>query len=229
MTLAIVGAIALAVLGGTPASSSWCDLAIASACRRQGAAARAADPLLRSRQGAAARQRAAIRGWHASPILVSGASAYRKGEFLYQGYLYDDHGAKEVTDPGNPMHSPGGDASGGDLFSAPTGTYDYPSGPGYDENAADLVELRVKPQTTTTAFRITLNTLEDPSLVARRSRSAAPKGSPPVPVRRQRERARAAVPHGPRRNGDAHRRRAAGADRSRRRRRASASTANAAR
>src|SRR5207248_7258605 len=69
-------------------------------------------------------------------------------------------------DSSNPMHSPGGDASGGDLFSAPDGTYDYPSGPGYDENAADLVELRVKPQTTSTAFRITLNTLEDPSLVA---------------------------------------------------------------
>jgi hypothetical protein len=104
--------------------------------------------------------------WKASPILVSGSGAYRKGEFLYQGYLYDDHGAKEVTDPSNPMHSPGGDSSGGDLFSAPTGTYDYPSGPGYDENAANLVELRVKPLAKATAFRITLNTLEDPALVA---------------------------------------------------------------
>src|SRR5205085_985384 len=91
-------------------------------------------------------------GWRAKPILVSGASAYRKGEFVYQGYLYDDHGAKEVTDPTNPMHSPGGDASGGDLFSAPTGTYDYPSGPGYDENAANLIELRVKPLSSATAF-----------------------------------------------------------------------------
>ena len=105
-------------------------------------------------------------GWTAKPILTSGASAYRKGEFLYQGYVYDDHGAKEVTDPSNPMHSPGGDSSGGDLFSAPDGTYDYPSGPGYDENAADLIELRVKPLTKATAFRIGLNTLEDPSLVA---------------------------------------------------------------
>jgi len=104
--------------------------------------------------------------WHAAPILVSGASAYRKGEFLYQGYVYDDHGAKEVTDPTNPMHSPGGDSSGGDLFSAPDGTYDYPSGPGYDENAANLIELRVKALAGATAFRITLNTLEDPSLVA---------------------------------------------------------------
>ena len=32
--------------------------------------------------------------WHAKPILVSGTSAYRHGEFLYQDFLYDDHGAK---------------------------------------------------------------------------------------------------------------------------------------
>ncbi|HEX5223693.1 MAG TPA: hypothetical protein VFW29_01060, partial [Solirubrobacteraceae bacterium] len=105
-------------------------------------------------------------GWTAPPILVSGASAYRKGEFLYQGYLYDDHGAKEVPDPTNPMDSPGGDPSGGDIFSEPNGTYTYPTGAGYDENAANLVELRVKPLTTATAFRITLNTLENPGLVA---------------------------------------------------------------
>src|SRR2546423_125275 len=105
-------------------------------------------------------------GWTATPILISGASAYRTGEYLYQGFIYDDRGAKEATDRSNPMHSPGGDASGGDLFSAPDGTYDYPSGPGYDENAADLVELRVKPRRKTTAFRITLNTLENPDLVA---------------------------------------------------------------
>jgi hypothetical protein len=104
--------------------------------------------------------------WHATPILVSGASAYRQGEFVYQGYVYDDHGAKLVTDPTNPMHSPGGDSSGGDLFSAPNGTYDYPSGPGYDENAANLIELRVKPLSSATAFRVTLNTLENAELVA---------------------------------------------------------------
>jgi hypothetical protein len=105
-------------------------------------------------------------GWKAKPILISGASAYSHGEFLYQGYLYDDHGAKEVLDPTNPMISPGGDASGGDTFSEPDGTYTYPTGPGYDENAANLVELRVRPKAKTTAFRITLNTLENPDLVA---------------------------------------------------------------
>ena len=64
------------------------------------------------------------------------------------------------------MTSPGGDPSGGDLFSNPDGTYTYPTGPGYDENAANLIELRVKPLKKATAFRITLNTLENPNLVA---------------------------------------------------------------
>jgi len=97
--------------------------------------------------------------WHAPPILVSGTTAYRNGEFLYQDYLYDDHGAPEVPDPTDPRAS-------GDTFSKPNGTYTYPTGPGYNNDAADLVEFRVKPTATTTAFRITLNTLEDPSLIA---------------------------------------------------------------
>jgi hypothetical protein len=117
-------------------------------------------------------------GWHAKPILISGASAYRHGEFVYQGYVYDDHGAKEVVDPTNPMISPGGDSSGGDTFSEPTGTYTYPTGPGYDENAANLVELRVRPKSMKTAFRITLNTLEDPSLVATAIAIGGTEGEP---------------------------------------------------
>jgi len=97
--------------------------------------------------------------WHAPPILVSGASAYRDGEFLYQDYLYDDHGANGgVPDPGDPRAS-------GDTFSEPNGTYTYPTNPVYAGNAADLVELRVKPLANATAFRITLNTMKDPSLV----------------------------------------------------------------
>src|SRR5438093_6382361 len=98
--------------------------------------------------------------WSAKPILVSGSSAYRGGEFLYQDFLYDDHGARGLArDPGDPRTS-------GDSFSAPNGTYTYPTDPVYANNAVDLVELRVKPLATATAFRITLNTLKDPSLVA---------------------------------------------------------------
>lgn len=97
--------------------------------------------------------------WRAPPILVSGTTAYRDGEFLYQDFLYDDHGAREAPDPHDPR-------AAGDLFSKPNGTYTYPTGPGYANNAADLVELRVKPLATATAFRLTLNTLENPRLVA---------------------------------------------------------------
>ena len=97
--------------------------------------------------------------WSAAPILVSGASAYRGGEFLYQDFLYDDHGAAEAPDPTDPK-------GGGNLFSKPDGTYTYPTDPAYANDAADLVELRVKPLADATAFRLTLNTLKDASLVA---------------------------------------------------------------
>jgi len=97
--------------------------------------------------------------WRAQPILVSGASAYRRGEFLYQDFLYDDHGAREQPDPQDPRAAI-------DLFSKPSGTYTYPTDRAYANNAADLVELRVKPLKPSTAFRVTLNTLKDPSLVA---------------------------------------------------------------
>jgi predicted esterase len=98
--------------------------------------------------------------WKASPILVSGATAYRAGEWLYQGWLYDDHGGQGVPDQNAPV---GPNAF---LFSPSAGTFTYPTGPGYDDNAANLVELRVKPVSNATAFRVTLNTLENPSLVA---------------------------------------------------------------
>ena len=97
--------------------------------------------------------------WRARPILVSGASAYRRGEFLYQDYLYDDTGARLSSDPRDPR-------SPSNLFSEQNGTYLYPSAPEYANNAADLVEFRVKPLRRATAFRISLNTMKDPSLTA---------------------------------------------------------------
>ena len=98
--------------------------------------------------------------WEAGPILVSGASAYRKGEFVYQDFLYDDHGARGGgRDPNDPR-------SGADTFSAPNGTYTYPRDPVYMDNAADLVELRVRALRRETAFRVTLNALADPERTA---------------------------------------------------------------
>jgi hypothetical protein len=102
--------------------------------------------------------------WQAQPILISGTTAYRRGEFLYQDFLYDDHGANGgQRDQNDPRGQAAGTSS--DLFSQPNGTYTYPTDPVYAMNAADLVEFRVKPLADSTAFRITLNTLKDPSLV----------------------------------------------------------------
>src|SRR3954452_10001161 len=95
--------------------------------------------------------------WTAQPILVSGATAYRQGEFLYQDYLFDDHGATgpadDANDPFNQVEN---------MFSPKHGTLSYPTDTAtYANNAADLVEFRVKPLADATAFRVTLNTLKD--------------------------------------------------------------------
>jgi hypothetical protein len=78
--------------------------------------------------------------WTAEPIRISGASAYRNGEFLYQDFLYDDQGAN--------------------------GGYTYPTDPIYAANAADFVEVRLKPLAEATAVRITYNSMLDPEVVA---------------------------------------------------------------
>jgi pimeloyl-ACP methyl ester carboxylesterase len=97
--------------------------------------------------------------WHAPPILISGASAYRDGEYLYQGFLYDDHGATgQLRDPGDKFWS-------SQAFSRQDGSYTYPTSAAYAGNAANLIELRVTPLANATAFRLTLNTLIDPNLV----------------------------------------------------------------
>src|SRR3954464_1453666 len=102
-------------------------------------------------------------GWSAPSILISGATAYRDREFLYQDYLYDDHGANSgQRDQNDPRGQAAGTSS--DLFSQPNGTYTYPTAAGYAMNAADLVEFRVKPFADETRFRITLNTLKDARL-----------------------------------------------------------------
>jgi hypothetical protein len=89
--------------------------------------------------------------WQAKPTMICHTSAYRAGEYVHQGCVYDDQGAQLV--PTNwPEHSL-------------TFAYTYPTDPAYRANAADLVEVRVKPLADATAFRITFNTMTDPELV----------------------------------------------------------------
>jgi len=99
--------------------------------------------------------------WKAEPILVSSGVAYRKGEWIYQDYLHDDRGAAGVPDPTDPHDV------GGFLFSPKAGTLTYPTDKAFANNAADLVELRIRPLADgTLAFRVTLNSLADPERTA---------------------------------------------------------------
>jgi hypothetical protein len=107
--------------------------------------------------------------WKADPTLVCMTSAYRAGEFLYQDCLWDDTG--------------GGPAYRWWFYTA-FKTYRYPTNPAYRNNAADIVEVRLKPLDDATAVRITYNTMTDPNLVAA---TIALGGDPAKPVE---------VPHG---------------------------------
>jgi hypothetical protein len=98
--------------------------------------------------------------WEAPPILVSGASAYRRGEFLYQDFLHDDRGGMGAHDPNDPF------TSGDFTFSPHAGTLTYPTDRVFANNGADLVELRVKPLAGATALRVTLNALQAPERTA---------------------------------------------------------------
>jgi predicted esterase len=88
--------------------------------------------------------------WHAQPIGICMTSAYRDGEYVHQGCVYDDNG-------------------GGPQWRWPNDTllrnYTYPDNPAYRRNAADIVEVRAKPLPDATAFRVTMNTMVDPELL----------------------------------------------------------------
>jgi hypothetical protein len=107
--------------------------------------------------------------WKADPTKVCMTSAYRSGEFLYQDCLWDDNG--------------GGPAYRWWYYTA-FKTYRYPTNPSYRNNAADIVEVRLKPLDDATAVRVTYNTMVDPNLVAA---TIALGGDAAQPV---------AVPHG---------------------------------
>lgn len=111
--------------------------------------------------------------WRAKPILVSGASAYRDGEFVHQDYLYDDHGNSGLAKSSN--------ISSAYTFATSKGVLTYPTDPVFANNAADLVEFRVKPLAQETAFRVTLNSLVDPQRSAFTVAIGAPTDTASVP------------------------------------------------
>jgi pimeloyl-ACP methyl ester carboxylesterase len=97
-------------------------------------------------------------GWHARPLMVSGADAYDDGEYLYQDYIYDDHGANTSNVPADqPDTTP---ASTDTLFGGATGDVVYPTDTTkYAYNAADLLEFRAREALDGVHMRFTLNTM----------------------------------------------------------------------
>ena len=95
----------------------------------------------------------------ARPLLVSGTDALRNGEYLFQDYLFDDRGADTVALAG----SRGSSDPGSDIASSTAGDVFYPTAAKYAGNAADIVELRIKPTAGAVVYRVTLNTVKDDS------------------------------------------------------------------
>ncbi|SEH13088.1 Dipeptidyl aminopeptidase/acylaminoacyl peptidase [Natronorubrum sediminis] len=74
--------------------------------------------------------------WDADPLLVSGRTAYDGGEFLSQGWAFDDRGPEDERE--------------------------YPDEDRYANNAADILEIRTRPTDDGVAYRIALNTMIEP-------------------------------------------------------------------
>ena len=90
--------------------------------------------------------------WRGEPTLISGTSRTDAGEWIYTDFVYDDYGADTGPAWGQPnvvsLASTVGDAR-------------YPDGPAYADNAADIVEVRVRPAGNDLEIRVLLQTIAD--------------------------------------------------------------------
>lgn len=103
--------------------------------------------------------------WRAPSLMISGAEAYVDGEYVYQDYVYDDFGANTSNLPGHPP-DPVPPASAV-VFGGQTGDVVYPTdAEKYGNDAADLLEFRARIQGGKLVYRVTLNTMLDPSAAA---------------------------------------------------------------
>jgi dienelactone hydrolase len=105
-------------------------------------------------------------GWDADPIMVSGTDAYVDGEYLYQDFVYDDHGANTTDEPLPPNPQPSDETTYGEN-GLMTGDVVYPTDEDtYRHNAADLLEFRAQPVSEGIRYRITLQTMVEPDAAA---------------------------------------------------------------
>lgn len=114
-------------------------------------------PALLYEEGNPAPQFLNVGVWDADPLYVMGSDAYADGEYIYQGFAYDDYGAKT----GYPRSHP---HTGAEVSSA-EGDLHYPTDQStYGYNAADLLEFRTTVDGGELKYRITLNTMIEPDV-----------------------------------------------------------------
>jgi len=111
--------------------------------------------------------------WTAQAAMVSNFGLYRSHEFVYQDYLYDDHGPNTDgidhtdapfgggVDPEDPTNPTTLGSSGGQIRYAGDYTYAEDTS-GYFVNSADLVEFRVAEQDGNLYYRFQLGALTVP-------------------------------------------------------------------
>lgn len=110
--------------------------------------------------------------WRAEPAMISNVGVYRDGEFVYQDYLYDDHGAN--TDGRDrfdaPLGTPGPDPSdpvNPRLSPAPlinwAGDFTYASPDGaHLATVADFIEFRVAADAARVRYRFRMGDMTAP-------------------------------------------------------------------
>lgn len=110
--------------------------------------------------------------WRAEPAMVSNAGVYRSHEFVYQDYLYDDHGANtdgrdrfdaplgtpgpDPSDPVNPRMSPAPlvNWAGDFMYASPDGAI--------IATVADLIEFRVAQDARNVYYRFRMGDMTAP-------------------------------------------------------------------
>lgn len=104
-----------------------------------------------------------VGGWRAAPLMVSGADAYARGEYLYQDFIYDSYGANTTDAPLAPPEPV--PAASDTTFSPATGDVVYPTDAKiYAFDAADLLEFRTRLAGDRAVYRVTLNTMLAPAV-----------------------------------------------------------------
>ena len=95
--------------------------------------------------------------WRGEPTMISGTSRIDRGEWIHTDFVYDDYGADTGPAWGQPNV----------VSLAPTvGDARYPDGDAYLDNAADIVEVRVRTVGTDLEVRVLLQTIADPATPA---------------------------------------------------------------